>query len=597
MTIDEAISLLGHWDASTRERAMAAVVAVGDAAVPALVAALDGEPSALRGQAALCLGQLGARSAILPLAEKAGSWPRGDERTYCVRALADIASAELRDDLAFGDLFAALLRDGDHFVRALAARALGKLGNPRARKLLSRATRDPETWVREAASWALSQIPADEVPSRASTTTLPAQARNERDTTPSGTDAIVTPTAPNTYAPAERSDETPADDAPKSAPSSGASVDEFLANLSLAVEEAPGAVTSAVDEAAQVVEEAKLVDAIERLSARSHTTRELAAEDLLAIGASGARHLSAALAENPAPSLEAVQVLGRIGDAEAVPVLEAIARRPGASTDLRAVAYRSLAALATGSERDVLDAILSEPSPLRAADPYVRAAAAAALGPFRSVRAARALLGLFGDPHALVREDAARALGRAAVQGVPDLADALRSAAKKERDENVLSAILETLTAAVRAGAVAAEAAARVALELLPRSTGALRITLVRLLADADRPGVEGADAVLASLSESDARLVEAACAVAGRVAPAGYTPLVERLTVLAGAADRAVSRAAILALGDVGGPIAAATLRQLRNDGDPDVAQTARDALAHLPTFDSEILPFRRDP
>jgi hypothetical protein len=49
--------------------------------------------------------------------------------------------------------------------------------------------------------------------------------------------------------------------------------------------------------------------------------------------------------------------------------------------------------------------------------------------------------------------------------------------------------------------------------------------------------------------------------------------------------------------LGDVGGPIAAATLRQLRNDGDPEVAQTARDALAHLPTFDSEILPFRRDP
>src|SRR5258706_15244243 len=102
MDVGEAIGKLGHYDSVLRERAMKALVEAGAAAVPALVAALDDASQAVRGHAALCLGRIGARTALLPLAEKVGSLPAGDDRTFCVRALADPAGPDLAADLPPG---------------------------------------------------------------------------------------------------------------------------------------------------------------------------------------------------------------------------------------------------------------------------------------------------------------------------------------------------------------------------------------------------------------------------------------------------------------------------------------------------------------
>jgi HEAT repeat protein len=196
-----------------------------------------------------------------------------------------------------------------------------------------------------------------------------------------------------------------------------------------------------------------------------------------------------------------------------------------------------------------------------------------------------------------VREDAAKALARAACPGVPDLAAVLTAALRKERDEGVRGALVRAITGAVRAGAAEGDATAKAAEELLSQSAWWSKLAGLELLAASGRRSQEGTKTLVQALESTEPATRLSACALAGRVSPPGYTPVVNLLITLAGDGDRDTSRAAILALGEVGGPNAALTLRQLRGDGDPDVADAARAALLRLPPEGGEVIPLRREP
>lgn len=590
MTPQELIAQLGHWDATARERAAEALVNSGAAAVAPLVNGLEHPTASVRGQAALCLGRIGDRRALLPLLESASKLSAGDDRTYCVRAAVDLVDRELRDDPALGDFFAALTRDGDYFVRALACRALGKIGNPRALSVLKRLERDRESWVRESASAALGDLVTAEAARAAAQAATPQpQPAAPSSTTPSALASTTDALDSEPIVPVIRrlEDLLPPDDL---VASGDGAIDEAALSVS---GEAPMA---AVVEPEPPPPSLNVAEVAARLFSREPTTRELAAHDL---AEAGPRTLDGVMAvvEAPGrtPNVDVLGLLGRLGDARAAPYLGRVGLSPGFSPDLRAVALRALANVAVGNEKGLLDGLLEKPGPLQAAaDPYVRAAACAALGAYRSIRAVRALLDLLSDRHDLVREEAALAIGRAATAAVPDLVDALTTAMRKERDARVQSALLLSIRHAITSGAIDADSAARGAKALMEESREGLQGAALQLAAAAARPNTDTVRAAIEGMKSSNRVLALTACEVVSKLVPTGFGPAVELLTKLASSADRPLSTAAILALGEVGGSTAAGTLRQLRADADPEVADAAREALLRLPPFDVEIKPLR---
>jgi HEAT repeat protein len=544
MQVSEAIALLGHFDQGIRERGMQTLREHGPAAVPALLAALDHPNAAVRGNAALLLGELQAQEALVPLAHKVTDLPPGDDRTLCVRALADLARPDLRDEPGLVEFFARLTRDDDLFVRALACTALGRLGHPRAVAILRRSQGDPEPWVREAAARAMEELAHAPQPGRAK----------------------AAPGAPPEPVPqAPRDPESGAAEEPREAASAeGPSAEENLARAH---------------------------ELVNDLYAKDNVTRDLAAEELAGLGEAAVQALCHAL-RSPVrePPLLALALLGRLRSKSALGPLLSVVANPGTPTDLCTVAIRAIGQICDGTEKAVLDRLIAE----RPGDVLLRAAIASALGAFRSVRAVRVLLGYLEDADVFVRESAAEALGRAVCPGVPDLPEKLGAALRHESDEGVRLRLLEAVEAAIRAGAVEAAVAARLGGELVGAGTGGARLAGLRLLGAAGVRHPDAARAVASALGDGDPGVRLLACEMAGVVAPTGYAPVVEALGRLVALPDRDQSRAAILALGAVGGPQAASLLRQLRADADSDVADAARAALERLPPEGAEVIPLR---
>ncbi|MCC6746535.1 MAG: HEAT repeat domain-containing protein [Deltaproteobacteria bacterium] len=136
-----------------RDAAQAALVAAGELAVEPLVAALSSSDRTTRSGAALCLGRLGHPSAVNALLDLLDREQEASVRPLVLRAIADLArpGAPVRQKLALLDA----LGDQDLFCRALACRGLGQVGDADAREALHLALRDPEPWVRQAATEAL----------------------------------------------------------------------------------------------------------------------------------------------------------------------------------------------------------------------------------------------------------------------------------------------------------------------------------------------------------------------------------------------------------------------------------------------------------
>ncbi|MCK5798327.1 MAG: HEAT repeat domain-containing protein [Deltaproteobacteria bacterium] len=135
------------------ETAQARLVALGDAAVEALLRALEHPRRALRVGAALTLGRLSEKRALPRLIAIA----EGDEdvtvRPLALRAISDIANPNADDALKI--FLIRQLGTDDMFNRALACRGLGRIGDAPARQALGLAAKDREKWVRDAAREAL----------------------------------------------------------------------------------------------------------------------------------------------------------------------------------------------------------------------------------------------------------------------------------------------------------------------------------------------------------------------------------------------------------------------------------------------------------
>src|SRR5262245_40278821 len=120
MDVQESITRLGDPDGYVRERVMEELAAEGDAAVPMLLKLLEHPTPNVRGSAALVLGRIGSVDAVPPLARAAQDLAPGDDRTFCVRALADLARPSLAGEAWLTELFSRLAREPDHFVRPAA---------------------------------------------------------------------------------------------------------------------------------------------------------------------------------------------------------------------------------------------------------------------------------------------------------------------------------------------------------------------------------------------------------------------------------------------------------------------------------------------
>ncbi len=141
-----------------RDRAREALIAGGDAAVPALIEALGHRERDVRAGAALCLGALRATRAARPLAIIATSDPDRTVRPLALRALSDLAAPGCSRVILL--TFVAALGDEDMFSRALACTGLGRIGDEECRQALRGALKDREDWVRAAAHAALAAQPA-----------------------------------------------------------------------------------------------------------------------------------------------------------------------------------------------------------------------------------------------------------------------------------------------------------------------------------------------------------------------------------------------------------------------------------------------------
>ncbi|PIE65851.1 MAG: hypothetical protein CSA24_01770 [Deltaproteobacteria bacterium] len=154
---DAAIEgLIRELEAPARELAEAAqgkLAAMGEPAVPFLLRALEHPRRGLRVGAALTLGRMGEVRATTKLIDIAENDEDSSVRPLALRAISDIAGPEATDELKI--FFIRRLGDEDMFVRALACRGLGKIGDATSREALQLATKDKEQWVRDVAREAL----------------------------------------------------------------------------------------------------------------------------------------------------------------------------------------------------------------------------------------------------------------------------------------------------------------------------------------------------------------------------------------------------------------------------------------------------------
>jgi HEAT repeat protein len=316
----------------------------------------------------------------------------------------------------------------------------------------------------------------------------------------------------------------------------------------------------------------------------------------------------------------AVEALGRIGDAEAVPgLLEALhdadadvrwaaaaalerigdaAAVPGllealhdADADVR---WAAAAALERIGDAAAVPGLLAA---LRDANAGVRRAAAEMLGQIGDATAVPGLLHALGDADERVREAAAAALGQIGAPAVPGLLAALRDAdadvrwaAAEALGEIGDAAVVPGLLAALRDADWRVRWAAARALGLI----GALAVPgLLAALGDANADVREAAtealgeigDAaavpgLLAALGDTNADVREAAAAALGKIGDAAAVP---GLLAALRDADADVREAAAWALRKIGDAAAVPGLLAALRDADADVREAAAWALGEI--------------
>jgi HEAT repeat protein len=131
----------------------------GEAAVPALIAALDNKEAAY--WACLALAEIGPKAA--PAVEKLGSQLDSDEAETRMQALAALAAIGPASKPLVGKISALLSKDDMSGVRYAAAYALGMIGDrAAAAQPLAQAMDDKDEFLRVTAAWAYVRLVEDE---------------------------------------------------------------------------------------------------------------------------------------------------------------------------------------------------------------------------------------------------------------------------------------------------------------------------------------------------------------------------------------------------------------------------------------------------
>ncbi len=123
-TVEPLIPLLQDKVKAVREETTAALAAIGDAAIPSLVDALQHETWLVRLHAVESLGKTRSRQAVEPLLSV-----MFNDRDSAVREDAVRALGEIGDPRAVEHLITAMREPG---LRTLAVETLGRIGDPRA---------------------------------------------------------------------------------------------------------------------------------------------------------------------------------------------------------------------------------------------------------------------------------------------------------------------------------------------------------------------------------------------------------------------------------------------------------------------------------
>jgi HEAT repeat protein len=253
----------------------------------------------------------------------------------------------------------------------------------------------------------------------------------------------------------------------------------------------------------------------------------------------------------------AVEALGRIGDAEAVPGL--LAALGDANADVREAAAAALGEIGAPAVPGLLAA-------LRDADADVREAAAKALGEIGDAAAVPGLLAALGDAEANVREAAAKALGQIGdAAAVPGLLAALRDADADVR--RAAAALGEIGDAAAVPGLLAA---------LRDADADVRRAAAAALGEIGDAAAVPG---LLAALGDADWNVRAAAARALGLIG----APAVPGLLAALRDADWRVRWAAAKALGWIGDAAAVPGLLAALRDAYADVRTVAAKALGEI--------------
>ncbi|ABQ90126.1 HEAT repeat domain-containing protein [Roseiflexus sp. RS-1] len=254
----------------------------------------------------------------------------------------------------------------------------------------------------------------------------------------------------------------------------------------------------------------------------------------------------------------AAAALERIGDAAAVPGLLAALRDANAGV-------RRAAAEMLGQIGDAA-AVPGLLHALRDAEARVRKAAAKALGQIGDATAVPGLLHALGDTAWLVRAAAAEALGRIGAPAVPGLLQALGNA-----NANVRQAAAEAL------GQIGDATAVPGLLHALGDANADVRKEAARALGQIGDAAV--ALGLLAALRDAEWSVRRAAAAALKQIG----TPAVPGLLAALGDANADVRRAAAWALGQIGNAAAVPGLLAALGDADADVRQAAAAALGEI--------------
>ena len=153
-------SFFNHPDRTQRHRALEQLVGMGEAGVPALVEALASDERLMRAGALRALMRVRSPESLPGLMgylEKHQT-EIGDNRAFAMQGISAAVSPEVEGLSQLFFFLQAYLDDPDHFVRAYAHEALGRLGDARALPLVERGTRDKEPFVAEKADVALGAL-------------------------------------------------------------------------------------------------------------------------------------------------------------------------------------------------------------------------------------------------------------------------------------------------------------------------------------------------------------------------------------------------------------------------------------------------------